>query len=204
MEEAAQWIEHYGLDSSFGWVFYRACYPWATKRKPEIRTLSVTMIPDKVSIPGPHFQIRRPSETVAFCYGGQEYTLTVQEYEAQVMDWSRMPETGLEHPSHYVAMSYTITPELPDGVMDIADCDDGDRPRQAPPAPGQPAATSCAMVVGIIGGADGPTAILYHHQKQGKLHAACSSLHFEPVKQVEWRIVFHEQKFEGADFDLIP
>ena len=120
------------------------------------------------------------------------------------MDWSRMPETGLEHPSHYVAMSYTITPEPPDGVMDIADCDDGDRPRQAPTATGQPAATSCAMVVGIIAGADGPTAILYDQQKQGKLHAACSSLHFEPVEQVEWRIVFHEQKFEGADFDLIP
>lgn len=106
----------------------------------------------------------------------------MQVYEAQVMDWSRMPETGLDLPSHYVAMSYTITPELPDGVMDIADCDDGDRPQQAP---GQLTAASCAMVVGIIAGADGPTAILYDQQKQGKLHAACSSLHFEPVKQVE-------------------
>ncbi len=203
-DEAKRAVEHYGLDLNYAWVILRSSYPWATKQKPEIRQLSVTMIPDKVSIPGPHFQIRRPSETVAFCYGGQEYTLTVQEYEAQVMDWSRMPETGLEHPSHYVAMSYTITPELPDGVMDIVDCDDGDRPRQAPTAPDQPAAASCAMVVGIIGGADGPTAILYHHQKQGKLHAACSSLHFEPVEQVEWRIVFHEQKIECTDIDLIP
>ena len=203
-DEAKRAVEHYGLDLNYAWVILRSSYPWATKQKPEIRQLSVTMIPDKVSIPGPHFQIRRPSETVAFCYGGQEYTLTVQEYEAQVMDWSRMPETGLEHPSHYVAMSYTITPELPDGVMDIVDCDDGDRPRQAPTAPDQPAAASCAMVVGIIGGADGPTAILYHHQKQGKLHAACSSLHFEPVEQVEWRIVFHEQKNECTDIDLIP
>ncbi len=71
------------------------------------------MTPDKVSVPGPHFQIRIPGETVAFCYGGQEYTLLVQEHEAQVMDRSRMPDTGLEHPSHYVAMRYTITPEPP-------------------------------------------------------------------------------------------
>lgn len=84
---------------------------------------------------------------MAYCYGGQEYTLTVQEYEAQVMDWSRMPETGLEHPSHYVAMSYTITPELPEDVMDITDCDDGDRPRQVPPAPGQPSAASCVLLL---------------------------------------------------------
>ena len=99
-----------------------------------------------------------------------------------------------------LAMSYTITPELPDGVMDIADCDDGDRPRQAP---GQPAAASSTKVVGIIGGADGPTAILYDQQKQGKLHAACSSLHFEPVEQVEWRIVFHEKQIADTFVDLL-
>ena len=89
-----------------------------------------------------------------------------------------MPDTGLEHPSHYVAMSYTIAPEPPDNVLDIVDCDEGDRPRKAPPAPGQPVAASCSMVVGIIGGADGPTAIICEQDKQVKLHAACSSLHF--------------------------
>ena len=200
--EARQAVEHYGLDGNAAWVILRSSYPWATKRKPELRTLSVTMLPDKVSVPGPHFQIRRPGDTVTFCYGGQKYTLTVQEYETQVMDWSRVPDTGLEHPGHYVVMSYTITPEPPDGVMDISDCDDGDRPRQAPPVPGQPAAASCAMVVGIIGGADGPTAIIYDQQKQGKLHAACSSLHFEPVKQVEWRVVFHEHRCFATEIDL--
>ena len=127
----------------------------------------------------------------------------MQECEAQVMDWSRMPETGLEHPSHYVAMSYTITPELPDGVMDIVDCDDGDRPRQAPTAPDQPAAASCAMVVGIIGGADGLTTVVGGADKPEKLHAACSSLHFEPVEQVEWRIVFHEHRSFSAEIDLL-
>ena len=101
-------------------------------------------------------------------------------------------------------MSYTVTPELPDGVLTIMDCDDGDRPRQAPSAPGQPVATACAMVMGIIGGADGPATILYGPDKQGKLHAACSSLHFEPVEQVEWRMVFHEKQFEDTVIDLFP
>ena len=59
------------------------------------------------------------------------------------------------------------------------------------------------MVVGIIGGADGPTAVIGGQDKPGKLHAACSSLHFEPVEQVEWRIVFRERKCEGTDIDLI-
>lgn len=201
--EARQAVEHYGLDGNAAWVILRSSYPWATKRKPEIRTLSVTMIPDKVSVPGPHFQIHRPGDTVSFYHDGLAYTLTVQEYEVQVMDWSRMPDTGLEHPTHYVAMSYTITPEPPDGVMDIADCDEGDRPRQTPSAPGQPVAASCTMVVGIIGGADGPTAIIYDQQKQGKLYAACSSLHFEPVDRVEWRIVFHEKQVDDTTVDLL-
>ena len=195
-------MEHYGLDPNFGWMLWRSAYPWATKRKPEIRSLSLTIIQDPVSIPGPHFQVRCPGDTAVFSHGGTEHILTVQEYEAQAMDWSRMPDTGLEHPSHYVAMSYTVTPELPDGVLTIVDCDDGDRPRQAPSSPDQPVATSCTVVMGIIGGADGPTAILYGPDKHGKLHAVCSSLHFEPVEQVEWRLVFHEKQFEDTVIDL--
>ena len=33
----------------------------------------------------------------------------------------------------------------------------------------------------VIGGADGPTAVIYGTNSQEKLHAACSALHFEPV-----------------------
>lgn len=201
-DEAKRAVEHYGLDLNYAWVILRSSYPWATKRKPEIRQLSVTMLPDAVSVPGPHFRISTPGDTFHFSYDDQEYILTLQEYEAQEMDWSRMPDTGLEHPSHYVAMSYTITPEPPDGVMDIADCDEGDRPRLAPPALGQPSAASCSMVVGIIGGADGPVVIACGKNKQGKLHAVCSSLHFEPIEQVDWRIVFHEQRGFAAEIDL--
>ena len=61
-DEAKRAVEHYGLDLNYAWVILRSSYPWATKRKPEIRQLSVTMLPDKVSFPGPHFQIRRPGE----------------------------------------------------------------------------------------------------------------------------------------------
>lgn len=43
-EKVAQWAAmHYGLDDSYGWTIYRRCYPWAGKRRPEIRSLSLTM-----------------------------------------------------------------------------------------------------------------------------------------------------------------
>ena len=56
-------------------------------------------------------------------------------------------------------MSYTVTLELQDGAMTLADRGDGDRPRQAPCAPDQPKTTSYVAGSGFIGGADGPTSI---------------------------------------------
>ena len=60
------------------------------------------------------------------------------------------------------------------------------------------------VCVGIIGGADGPTVIMAGENSQGRLHAACSSLHFEPVQDdVEWRIMFNIKNFDGMTFPLI-
>ena len=49
-----------------------------------------------------------------------------------------------------------------------------------------------AASTGIIGGADGPTAILCGDSKQENLHVACSALHFEPVSDdIEWWVEFN-------------
>ena len=63
-------------------------------------------------------------------------------------------------------MSYTVTLELPDGAMTLADCGDGDRPRQAPCAPDQPKATSYVAGIGFIGGADGPASALLERSRE--------------------------------------
>ena len=195
-------LDHYGLDTNFGWMIWRYSYPWATKRPSKLRRLAVSMIQEKVPIPGPHFMVSRPGDTFRFSYRGQKHTLMVREYEAKTADMSSIAEAGTEYPEHYVAMTYTVTPELPDGIMTLADCDDGDRPRQAPCAPDQPKVSSSAVVIGIIRGADGP-ASAFAGEKQGKLRAACSSLHFAPVEDVEWRIIFHEKQFEDMTLELI-
>ncbi len=204
-ELEAKWaVDHYGLDAAFGWVIWRSCYPWATKNKPTIKTLSVTMMQQKVSIPGPHFRIHVPGETFSFEYQGTDYTLTVEEYEAQTLDTSHMVQT-MEYPTHHLVMSYTIAPELPNSMMTIADCTEGDRPRQKPREHNGFEATAVhdAAVIGIIGGADGPTAIVYGQARQSKLRVACSSLHFDPVDDVEWRMVFHEKQYEDATVEIV-
>ena len=51
-----------------------------------------------------------------------------------------------------------------------------------------------AFSIGIIGGADGPIAIVVGHtdRPEAQRQTANSSLHFKPVEEIEWRIVFHE------------
>ena len=56
---------------------------------------------------------------------------------------------------------------------------------------------------GIIGGADGPVAIVAGEAAQEKLHTACSSLHFAAVDHVDWRVGFRETPWEAGTFDLL-
>ena len=70
-------------------------------------------------------------------------------------------------------------------------------------APGQPVATSDTAVIGIIGGADGPTSIITGQTAPRNLHAACSSLHFAPAEAVEWRLIFRETEFPDAEMVLL-
>ncbi len=201
-----KWVaQHYGLDLTFGWMIWRSCYPWATKHKPEVKCLSVTMIQQKQRVPGPHFQVEKPGDTFRFTYpeNGTGYTLTVQEYEKQVMDMERMPG-HLEYPTHHHVMSYTITPPMPEGILTVQDCAEGDRPRPKKIASsgGSPVVMHDACAIGIIGGADGPTAIIYGNTPS-KLHAACSSLHFAPAETIQWRMVFHEKPFADTTVSLL-
>ena len=64
-----------------------------------------------------------------------------------------------------------------------------------------PSASSDTACIEIIGGADGPTAIVFGDSSQGKVSTVCSALHFEPVQHdIDWCITFHEKNY--IDFTL--
>ena len=90
-------------------------------------------------------------------------------------------------------MSYTLSPKPDDDIL-IRDCADGDKPLEIAPITNHfaPEAQIDIVGVGIIGGADGPTAIVCGDSKHEGLHVACSALHFEPVSDdIEWRVEFN-------------
>ena len=137
---------------------------------------------------------------------GQAYTLTVHEVEQQELPERAFHDPNMEYPNHYVAMSYSLEPDISGRGFMIQDCAEGDRPRRKKHTPSkhtyEPESVTYAGVIGVIGGADGPTSIIVGRNAQ-KLHATCSELHFEPVDTVEWRAVFSEKLMDDVDITLI-
>lgn len=198
---------HYGLDDSYGWMIYRESYPWGRKRRPEIKSLSLAMEQQPCHVPGPHFKTHAPGDSFSFSHpvSGTEYTLTVQELEEQAISQQQFDSNRWCYPTHFTAMSYTISPE-PDDDISICDCAEGDRPLEIAPCADSyaPEARNGIVCVGVIGGTVGPAAVVFGKNAQGHLHAVCSALHFEPVAEdIEWRIEFHVVQFPRKTFLLI-
>lgn len=208
-ELEAKWAaDHYGLDTTFGWTICRWAFLWRNKRRPQIETLALTMKQQPYWLSGPHFKTHAPGDSFTFSHpvSGKTYTLTVQELEKQILPKNRFGSDRYVYPTHYVVMSYTFMPE-PEEKIIIQDCADSDKPLAIATAdvPFSPTARNDAVCVGIIGGADGPTAMVVGGDKrEGKLCAACSALHFEPIHEdIEWRLRFSSSQFAEESFSLM-
>lgn len=203
-ELEAKWaVEHYGLDHDYGWVICRNAFPWAGRRRPAIKTLSVTMEQQSVQIPGPHFKFRKPGESFLFYnpVSKMSHSLTVEEMEKETLPVNRFGSEHWIYPTNCTVMRYTISPE-PENKITIYDCDEGDQPLQKNTEENAFHPVS-KQAICIIGGADGPAEIVLGMDSRRKLRTAYSSLHFEPVREaVEWRRVFHIRQFEKEEFSL--
>lgn len=135
---------------------------------------------------------------------GEVYTLTVHELEQQELPERLFPDANMEYPNHLLAMSYSLEPDITGRGFMIQDCADGDKPRRKKRDPNEfgPVASAHAAAIGVIGGADGPTAVIVGAHTP-KVHAACSALRFEAVEEVEWRAVFSEKLMEEVEVQLI-
>ena len=82
------------------------------------------------------------------------------------------------YPEYYQMLSYSITSEIDQSLFSIQDCSESDQPRLGD-AYGEPDRP------------DGPTAVIMAGKGAAlKKRMAVSSLHFEPVSEVQWRAVF--------------
>ncbi len=202
--EAIWTVEHYGLDDTRGWAVTRYAFPWPVKRRPELRTLSLTMEAQPVELPGPRFKPREGGDTFVFKHpvSGAEYTLTVLELERQTLPAGAFRSKDWIFPTNAVAMTYALTPE-PREPVSIRDCSDGDRPMRLEPDPGGPTAFADAVIIGYSARAGGDNTVTLPSGETARKRVDFSSLHFEPVESdVEWRAEFTVTPFEKAEFSL--
>lgn len=217
--EAGWFLAHYGLDCEKAWRIHRFMLSWMNGKKPMIKDLTVSLSQNPVSLPGCHLTAKA-GETVSFVHPvtGREHRLTVREIAQEEIESLRLQDERLEYPTHCVRMTYEISPELTGRQFSIRDCAESDAPRHRcvvretgvgkmsgeRSGRNSSAESESAHSIGIIGGADGPTALFIGGRPQGgKLHVVYSSLHFEPVEKVEWRISFREKMREDVSIRLM-
>ena len=61
-------VERYGLDRERGWTFWRDSFSWATKTRPVLKTLSLSLEQNPVSVPGPRFTLSGAGDVVKFVH----------------------------------------------------------------------------------------------------------------------------------------
>lgn len=195
MEEAKEVLEHYGCDASKGWVFLRHAFRWETRRKPKLRSLQVKLEREPQYFSGIRFCPEKNGEKVSFLHPvtGMRHTLTVLGVSQGKLDHSGFAD-GWEWPEHYMQMQYTLSPDLPEEEFYVRDCCGGDAPRQK---------ERRAAALGIIGGADGPTAVFIAGKEGLGAHQAYSSLYFEEPASTEWRMEFRVKMREDITVDCM-
>lgn len=96
----------------------------------------------------------------------------------------------ITYPEYCYVLSYSISPEIPREFFDIRDCSESDSPRKG--AFGEPSDSASGATAFFIAGKspvpDDRTAI--------------SSLHFEPVSEIRWRMVFQIKTKEDLEISL--
>lgn len=198
--DSEAWMNHYQLDRSCCWSFARYHFPWATKRKPDINELWVELEQDEISCSGEPFTVSGPNEIVNITHPvtGKAYTLKVLDLQPETLSEQQLFE-GFICPKYLWTIRYTLDPELPHNDFSLRDCDESDMAIRAQEEKQSTCDSSVEVAaLGIIGGADGPTAVIVTRiDKNANERSDCSSLHFEPVSKVVWKPVFQVKQFKN-------
>ena len=203
--EAKEVIRHYGLDETKVWSFHRWSFPWTSKRKPEIKTISIKLERDPIAIQGIHFKNPSVGDVISFVHPihNTEHKLTVLAYEKQEFSSRGFQHEEYEFPTLHTAMTYTLKPELSGRNFQVRDCLQNEQPKRKPRNKFEPQANYDACAIAIIGGADGPTSVFVSAGQNLEQHCALSALRFECADDIEWKIVFREKLMEDIEIELL-
>lgn len=181
-KSAEEWMDAYGCGRECCWYFERLCYDWDKEPILSPQKISLAFRAKSIPITAGHFSTGVSCDgemvKVAHPITGQEYILTLHGCEQTRHSFAEIGAKSMVYPEYCQILSYSITPEIDQSLFTIRDCAESDQPRMSD-AQGQP------------GGSDGPTAVIMAGKSAApEIRAAVSSLHFEPVTEVQWRAIF--------------
>lgn len=203
-DEAVEILEHYGMDMTKAWSIRRLKYGWVTVTKPKLGKLMLDIKQGEIPLTAGYFENPNVGDEVKLTNpaDGTEYIITVKDIEQQSLKGLNFPKNEYDYPTEITEMTYSVSPEISADKFRIFDCIEADKPKLSKKKDTEPAENG-AVSVGIIGGNDGPIAVLTTSKKPEGLKTAISSMHFHKVYPTKWRMVFYTKTREDISLKLI-
>lgn len=212
--EAEELMKEYGCSREYGWAFQRWMFAW--KERPILKPVQaeIAFLARKEPVTVAHFatgdadRFQDDPTKVEFIHplSGKKHMLSVHSFEAGEMDVGRELNKvesrqgreweEMEYPSHYHTLAYTVRPSVPEEELTVQDCADGDSPRKKDREEKEDGPTAV-----FVAGKMSVTPVLMKEEGEdaSDVRTAVSSLHFEPAKQVMWRVVLHVKEHEDVE-----
>lgn len=174
----------YSCDRECCWHFGRLAYHWSKEPVLSPREISLSFQVRPSLVTAEHFT------TALSCNGekvkavhpqtGIEYTITLHGCSQNKVSFAHIGAENVRYPEYCQFLSYSTSPEIPPDFLSIRDCAESDQPQVIKTAYDELSAEGHE-----------PTALFQTGRDSipGR-HTACSSLHFEPVSEIQWRVIF--------------
>lgn len=183
-------MNHYELEQTSGWNLCRLSFQWE-KAAEHLSSLSLKAKSCPRVLPGPRFTVCGSQEIFSFEHPltGETHTLSIDSFEPGILKDGQEIWNGMELPRHYIEIGYHMEPEIPEEEYRLADCREGDSPKQIEEDSYHKRKTS----VSVIGGQSGPTAVFIAGKRESdkQMSRTVYSLsRFDPIDTVELRLSF--------------
>ncbi len=195
-EEMQDVLTHYGITLDKCLLWRRISFPWATNAKPSVKSIELKLEPRPAVIEGERFSVTESGQRIEFIHPvtNTAHTLTVCEYEREVLSHERQFSGGYENPAHYVKMTYTLEPELSGNRFTVSDTRQSDAPKKsASSVRTYDFESSIVLTVPVSG----------KNETASTIRSACSALTFEPQEKVEWQMIFREKPADDMQVSLL-
>lgn len=175
-DETRQFMIHYGLDADKAWSLWRCSYRWIGKKERELQVMELSLKREKKKYIGESLGELHNGDFIDVTHpvSGQKYRINIQEITCEEIDPSVFRQPGMEFPTNYRMLRYTMDPEIDNHHFILQDGCEGDNPRPI-------VNYGPTVVVNTIKRAHSAEKI-----SNAEAKTACSAMHFNKEFEVDW------------------